>query len=208
MPNWCYNRLEVSGPAETVTDFQKATVTDTGSLSFHALVPMPESVRTAPGDAWYKWSVDNWGTKWDLRDEPTDFVVTDIAADGTCTLSTDFSTAWAPPVAWCEKVAAKYPALIFRLYFDEPGMSVAGLDIFRDGIYDRANSWDAESMSWINCAAPDCDNYDEPIASYMPWDFDGKPNEQQVREVYCSDHQLIKVVVQQVRSDEAAGLTT
>jgi hypothetical protein len=54
MPNWCANRLRVSGPAADVDEFAAAVATSAAPLSLAALVPMPAQIAgaaAAPGDS-------------------------------------------------------------------------------------------------------------------------------------------------------------
>lgn len=87
MPNWCHNKLAVSGEREAVEAFiRKVQVplddaTDdkpATALTFRAHVPQPADVEsyTSPsgsvmsrlgGGGWYAWRVDHWGTKWDAN---------------------------------------------------------------------------------------------------------------------------------------------
>lgn len=46
MPNWCENRLSVSGPKETVAKIIKATQIDQGAFDFNGIVPMPPELQS------------------------------------------------------------------------------------------------------------------------------------------------------------------
>lgn len=48
MPNWCSNRVTVSGPAETLTAFMLAAKVGDEALSFDNIYPCPPSLRDAP----------------------------------------------------------------------------------------------------------------------------------------------------------------
>lgn len=45
MPNWCYNRVSVSGEPEDVTKFFEKHLSDTTSRFFNSVIPMPEELR-------------------------------------------------------------------------------------------------------------------------------------------------------------------
>ncbi|MBQ9348772.1 MAG: hypothetical protein IJT94_15785 [Oscillibacter sp.] len=69
-----------------------------GSIAFEKLIPMPEYVRESmePGRSageaqplWLRWSVENWGSKWDAIDY---FQLDPEKGDDTM----EFSTAWTP----------------------------------------------------------------------------------------------------------------
>ena len=98
MPNWCGNtlRLEHEDPAkitQAVEAFKKGEF-------FQTLVPNPDQ-------EWnYDWSVNNWGTKWDVGGE------TDPNRESDTAASFYFDSAWAPP-------CAAYDSLVdqgFRVY--------------------------------------------------------------------------------------------
>lgn len=195
MPNWCYNHLEITGEKSAVADFKTATTNEDGHLSFECLVPMPESLRKPDGgDGWYAWSVEHWGTKWDIdgREVGTEHTVTDA---GTSRLVYDFNTAWAPPTAWLERVAAKYPNLKFALWFDEPGADFSGLETFENGVINHQASWSHESVGSALCAVRDCDEYAEgrPVT-----DFTRAPKPEEL-EAFCEEHELVKAVVTAMR---------
>jgi hypothetical protein len=45
-----------------------------------------------------------------------------------------FASAWNPPVAWLVKVARDFPALRFKLTYDEPGIGFAGVALVDQGL--------------------------------------------------------------------------
>jgi hypothetical protein len=80
---------------------------------------MAENIRLYGAEDWYRWHIDNWGTKWD--------------ASSTCVEQLDdqnfnvqFHTAWSPPIDWFEKVIPMYPQLEFDLIFDEESQDYCG----------------------------------------------------------------------------------
>jgi hypothetical protein len=123
MPNWCKNTLQVSGPAPDVKRFRdlgkKAGYTD---LSLHAFYPLPGE----EAENWYNWCTRHWGTKWDIDAELK------IATDDY--LEYSFESAWAPPDAWLEEVSKQFPALAFRLQYDEPDQALTGVVTVQGGI--------------------------------------------------------------------------
>ena len=74
---------------------------------------------------WWKWCIENWGTKWDVCDIwLEDFVETSKVQNSH--LHWEFSTAWAPPIEWLREAARQYSTLSFLLTYYEPGMNYAG----------------------------------------------------------------------------------
>lgn len=133
MPNWCNNRLQVTGNDFEVSRFVKENQGEDCPLSFNASVPEERNdikwwipaekadvdgpvIHTPKGDFkfdWYNWRLVNWGTKWDCSDVCMD-------ADPGCA-TYDFSTAWCAPVDWVRAIVKKYPTLSFSLTACEPG---------------------------------------------------------------------------------------
>ena len=74
MPNWCSNKLTITGPKADVQAFKTKAVghspweqpeKEPAVLNFHSLVPVPEEVLKAGYEsAGYHWEVENWGCKW------------------------------------------------------------------------------------------------------------------------------------------------
>ncbi len=91
--------------------------------------PMPEEINgtTAPSDGpnWYDWSIDNWGTKWDVYATHN----TEANEDETINLfNTDgqFLTAWSPPIPVIRKLQQDYPDYEFTLEYVDEGFGYAG----------------------------------------------------------------------------------
>lgn len=143
MPNWCTNRVHISGNEEIVQDFisfVKGTGED-GTFSFNAIIPTPQELidteasfgseehqekhaanKEKYGYAhWYDYQCDKWGTKWDVND-PDHFY------DGGDYAEWEFLTAWGPPEGIYNTLSTKYhnQDLSISWFYDEPGMQIAG----------------------------------------------------------------------------------
>jgi hypothetical protein len=139
MPNWCSNRLTITGPEADVQAFKTKAVGyspwfkpegDPDVINFHSLVPVPEDVLKAGyGSAGYDWERENWGCKWGPSD-PT------ILDEREGYVEYEFSTAWSPPGQFLQTVAAQWPALLFVLEYEEPGMAYKGLAKFQGEIHE------------------------------------------------------------------------
>ena len=121
MPNWVKNTLKIikGDPQEVFAKIR----TEESVFDFNTLVPMPEMPEhiETPGEdvalarpavpAWYVWSVEHWGTKWNARcaqystKDPQHVIW--------------FDTAWAPPAAIFESLAQHFPAHEIVIYSDE-----------------------------------------------------------------------------------------
>lgn len=150
MPNWCDNRLTVSGPADDVHAFRAGVLPSAEGVpqilrSHH---PMPEELEqtTAPdydaspehlaylietygADHWYDWanSAAGWGTKW------SDSETVEVSYTPGQVVYT-FDTPWAPPDAGLTHISRRFPTLTFTLEYVEIGMQFSGTTVFRDGV--------------------------------------------------------------------------
>jgi hypothetical protein len=139
MPNWCSNRVHISGSAEDVASFMaliRGESGDENTFSFQAILPCPSELHNynAPQTDkdlaerfvkeygytdWYDWQVSNWGTKWETSDCYLDYADEESA-------SWYFSTAWNPPQGIYDELSRLFPGLSISWFFDEPGMQIAG----------------------------------------------------------------------------------
>lgn len=147
MPNWCNNTVELYHDDPVMIERARKAFNDAKFLN--EFVPIPESLQIVSGRCgaddtpeqialeaaqksnieqhgykdWYDFSVNEWGTKWDVggagyeaQDIPGGLILT-------------FESAWAPPVAAYDKLEAQ--GFRIRAMYYEPGMGFAG--IYEDG---------------------------------------------------------------------------
>jgi hypothetical protein len=137
MPNWCANKLTVTGSVEEVQAFKAKAVGHPpwsepegppDVLNFHSLVPLPVEVLTtgtpSNNEAAYQWQLANWGCKWGACDAG-------IVDECESCLVYAFNTAWSPPIPFIQTVAKQWPGLIFVLEYEESGMGFKGLAKFQ-----------------------------------------------------------------------------
>lgn len=131
MPNWCENRMSVSGSKEAVTKFVEMAKSDKDALSFVKFVPEEwdnpdyqdastsfcEQLEPNPNFNWYRWRIDNWGVKWDCSDATVDVV----GGDEDTVAHFNFTTPWGAPDAFYKKIATMFPDLSFECYGYECG---------------------------------------------------------------------------------------
>ena len=104
MPNWCENRIKISGPTKKINKLWE-DINNDGLLN--TLHPQPDNLFLENLDPkkrleldkdgvpnWYDWRIDNWGTKWEVNSE--DLCVVDNG-DGNSYIWGDFVSAWSPP---------------------------------------------------------------------------------------------------------------
>ena len=182
MPNWCMNRLTVSG-----TDHGRMAALWAEENVFSKVIPQPETFSEADlaeleeygrstflrpssitaEDAWWWWRNKNWGIKWDVDEA-------EITQTGDKTVIT-FGTPWSPPTAGLQKMSALYPDLRFVLVYCEPGMHFAGQALFSGGQVVSDNCYeDGEEYHRI-AADLGCedDEDDEEEAGVSNWQHEG-----------------------------------
>lgn len=119
MPNWVRNKLFIHGPTGLVKQCTLDIASDTEHISFQKISPRPEDI----GDGWYDWSIENWGTKWDVSETYED-------EEGYIC----FDTAWSTPIELISTLSEKYPNLSFEVQFaDEDLGQNTGLYILANG---------------------------------------------------------------------------
>jgi hypothetical protein len=138
MPNWCHNKLTITGPEKEVAAFKQQagghspwlTPEELKNdplvvLNFHSLVPVPEEVlKSDDNDAGYSWVKENWGCKWGAANST-------IVDEWAGYIQYEFDTAWSPPMEFVESVAKSRSNLVFILEYEEPGMRFKGLAKFQ-----------------------------------------------------------------------------
>jgi len=145
MPNWCYNKLVISGNKKNLTIFKDQVKCLETDLCLNNIVPMPKELydTVSPGDDenWYEWRIRNWGIKWDVEAH--------LVEESDSILTYEFESPWGPPHNWVRKVALIFPDLSFELYYREPGMCFQGTisaqkDFFVDKEEDYFEEFDDE----------------------------------------------------------------
>ena len=156
MPNWCSNILKVKGNYQEVKKFfieNKSDDYDPHSnidnldydiscLKLSKSVPMPKDVykgnlglneRNKYGNNnWYDWSIQNWGTKWDVADcyisNHQNIFKTEYKE-----LKYNFLSAWSPPIQWFNKIISKYKNIDFEFEYIEEAMDFGGKILASNG---------------------------------------------------------------------------
>ena len=117
MPNWCNNSFSITGNTESIRELWEAaqTANDGEFGLLNAIAPI--------GEWEYGKAVDTWGTKWDVSDEGLEFIDN---GDGTASITGWFESAWAPPIAAYEQLAADFDSCVIECSYYEPGMDFGG----------------------------------------------------------------------------------
>lgn len=152
MPNWCDNKLTITGNEDKVQALYDACVgsrdideRNDGLLT--ALRPMPEKLEgTDPNkdsENWYDWRTENWGSKWEVLIHGSPDLLDH--GDGTYTLTTGFDSAWSPPVEAFIYYGENNPDVSIRLDYNEWGNMFCGTLVcdkgkHKDECYDYHNN--------------------------------------------------------------------
>lgn len=134
MPNYVGNRWTISGP-KTSRDILVKSLEGNGEvLSLNSIIPQPPLIKESKLNmnkqpessftgsmfpAWYKWRIDNWGTKWEVTE-------TTLKNEDDETIYT-FLTAWGPlKRKMIQNFIKKYPELTFDYKYAERGIGFYG----------------------------------------------------------------------------------
>lgn len=101
------------------------SVEEKEGYSFSNIVPLTKEHYL---NGWYDWSIDNWGTKWDLSETNVEF---DVGGAG---ISYSFETAWGPPEPAVAAMSRLFPNLRFEHTYEEGGMQFAGIVEYEHGM--------------------------------------------------------------------------
>jgi len=141
MPNWCYNTATVFNEDKTKIDGLEQELLKENAEPFNYLRPNPS------GEWDYGWSVENWGTKWDVS-------MMDWEREDDNTIVMHFDSAWSPPVTLYEFLESEGWSV--RAMYHEPGMAFVGR--FEDG-YDDCYEYDVTDRE-------SCENLPEDILDF------------------------------------------
>ncbi len=139
MPNWCYNELEVSGNTDSLKELQQLFE---NGFSLEKIAPTPPeltadvgySVHKAEAPSWFKWRLENWGTKWDVmeRNNNSDDKAR-FATAGWDSIKVKFHTAWQPPMLALATLSQKFNDLKFKLFYLDEMLCFEGDAEIKDG---------------------------------------------------------------------------
>lgn len=125
MPNWVSNKLAVSGDNKMILQNFIDSVKDGDSpFSLNSLVPMPKGYLDT--GAWYNWSWEHWGTKWDVNAY--------IISQSDTTVVFGFDSAGSPIKEWVTSVSEIFPTLSFELKFKDGSSGFRGEYIICDSV--------------------------------------------------------------------------
>lgn len=134
MPNVCDNRLAISGPPNAVLELVRSVEGPEEPFDFETLIPVPAEMSgpdaQQPGESglplWYEWARTHWGVKWNAWGGRRQ------GYGRTGRVRYRFFTAYGPPDAFLDHVAAKWPQVTMRLEFSVELLGEGG-GVWTDG---------------------------------------------------------------------------
>jgi hypothetical protein len=162
MPNWCSNRIVITGPEEEVERLIEVVKGEESSFDFHRILPRPEileldrpsekekeaAIEQTGFSGWYHWSVHNWGTKWNACDPKFEVEVESavqklaraVTKEGPqAIVRYDFDTAWSPSSPVIAKLSEMFPAVKIQHSYIEEGCFFSGLNHYERGMCTEEN---------------------------------------------------------------------
>ena len=139
MPNWCMVDIEIVGPTAEMEKLAAVVNSEEDPGFLQTICPNP----TGYWD--YVWSVENWGTKWDICEASAEVERLD---DTKSRLTINTETAWGPPVPALDTYQENNPDTSVRCCYYEPGMDFGG-------IYEDRQDHCLEHIYEIDWDAPD-----------------------------------------------------
>ena len=70
---------------------------------------------------WYRWKVENWGTKWGAYETEVLQYDADERYPDSCYFDVKFQTAWAPPMPIYRKLHEMFPSVTINAYWSDEG---------------------------------------------------------------------------------------
>lgn len=141
MPNYCSNRIEVTGNPDEILhllDFIKSS--EDVAFDFNKVIPYPEEFArmdaekessgfTAGG---YEWRVQYWGTKWNAVDP---FIEHNSSSNDKIPndVTIYYQSAWYPALPVTKALSILLPNLTFTHKYDQMQMDYRGYTVFKNG---------------------------------------------------------------------------
>lgn len=160
MPNWCANTVELFHEDSTKIDGLEQALkrVDNKEDEYEDVL---NYLRPNPAGEWdYGWSVENWGTKWDIRPHFWE-------RQDENSIVIDFDSAWAPPTVMYEYLYENGWSVSAK--FEEPGMAFVGE--WEDG-NEESYEYDFSNKDWAEDVPQHLIEYaglDTAYEDYLEW---------------------------------------
>ena len=195
MPNWCDNKMQITGPNKIIDKIEKIVKEEDnqpGLLNyFH---PMPEELRNTTADgsenkelikkyghsSWYDWAVNNWGTKWDISEfYGVDRQYHQEQNEGESTITFAFNSAWAPPINALAHWLEQNEECQATLSYYEGGCDFMGIwDNFEDNCLSPSD-YKSNDPFWKSGVGKQLDEDFNLVESLSHWEEEQKEEEEE-----------------------------
>ena len=142
MPNWCDNSVILSNTDVSKIEALVKVLTEKDTEVFQHLRPNPS------GEWSYDWSVDHWGTKWDMS-------IIDWQRYDDNSVWISFETAWCPPITLYEFLDEEGWGI--EAYYHESGCAFCGKFTNEDG--DECYEYDFRDRASIEALPQDIEDF-------------------------------------------------
>lgn len=170
MPNWCDNRISITGPNALINKISMTVNAEEGILNVIAPIPAElkdsvsgsenakpdwqkkqskELIKKYGYDNWYDWCLNNWGTKWDLCEYYADLPsFREYFDDGMSRINFGSSSAWSPPIGALTHFISENEDVDVKCLYYEGGCDFMGIwDNGADECYEPSQ-YNSESRFW------------------------------------------------------------
>lgn len=127
MPNWCLNKIKISGNINNLYKlsqiFEKLKEQEDNDIGLmESLVGSDPSISEEDynNEGWFESNINYWGTKWDVDYKEIIYI------NNNEFISLEFDTAWSPPVEFCELLSKKYGVSV-KIKYIETGLAISGI---------------------------------------------------------------------------------
>ena len=150
MPNHIDSILDIEGPVLEIEKLiKKVQGKNHGGhccsiFTCHKIIPMPKEINNPKKDLWYNWSVNNWGSKWDVYETRLIKNLPSVAVDAIKILDStkavtktkiryQWLSAWTPISPVVKKLSEMFPTLEFTFAYIDDGNGFADIVEYKKG---------------------------------------------------------------------------
>ena len=191
MPNWCYNKITITGEKEDIDRFNDFLTEKDGEDWFDFFLPCPQELKDVGNVSfhekqneqlvekyghsdWYSWSIENWGCKWNCS-------ALNVVREDDETISFSFDSPWAPPTSLYQRIAnGEFGEFNVTASYLEEGMGFVGR--FEDGFDESFEYSDLESLDFIPDDIVEDWNLREQLEEQEEWDSEDSEDEEMTEE--------------------------
>jgi hypothetical protein len=121
MPNNMFNVLRLTGKESIIAQILKDIKTEDNFIDFEKIIPIPNIDWYNSKDNWYKWNIQNWGTKWNSYDSKQ---LNNVIY---------FTTAYSSPFPIIEQLSKLYKTVKFTLIYFEESNDIQDIVVYKNG---------------------------------------------------------------------------